>query len=161
MPRQSQLSQLSPTFPQVWIEPVGNTVYNLSFSGDYSPLPVPKVGQIVPYPHQWTSCGQLSVLGERPTTVWGEVTLKLWTILPKCPVIHTPLSFIPQSSPGSVDDPTPDDRRKHSSSPVSTGPTTTTTSITHDGINSLRVMQQSSPHLPVLMSKGKNSENPS
>lgn len=155
MPRQSQLSQLSPTFPQVWIEPVGNPVYNLTISGDYSPIPVPQASQNVPYPHQWTSCGQLCVVGERQPSVWGEVTRKLWTILPKCPVVHTPVSFIPRSSPRSVDDPTPDDRRKHSSSPVSTGPTTTTTSITQDGINSLRVMQQSSPHLPVLRSKGE------
>jgi hypothetical protein len=155
MPRQSHLSQLSPTFPQVWIEPVGKPVYNLRMSGESSPVYVPHSVKNVPYPHQWTACGQLFGCGERHLTNWGQVSDELWMDAAFVSVIHTWSDLIPRSSPSPVDDPTLGDLGKQPSSPVSTGPTTTTTSITQGGIKNHRVMQQSSPHLPALRSKGE------
>lgn len=154
MSRLSHLSHLSPTFPQVWIEPVGKPVHNLNFGGESSPIPVPRVENIVPYPHQWTACGQLFPSREQRSCSWGERARAMWTSSDSASVIHSRRLVIPRSSPRSGDDPTLTHRGKRQSSPVSTGPTTTTTSITIDGIKSLRVMQQSSPHLPALRSKG-------
>lgn len=155
MPRQSHLSQLSPTFPQVWIEPVGKPVYNLLFSGDYSPISVPLAVKFVPYPHQWTSCGQLLASREQCLSNWGQLGAQMWKKAASDEVVHVMDRFIPRSSPRPVDGPTPTHRANRQSSPVSTGPTTTTTSITIDGIKSHKVMQQSSPRLTALKSKGE------
>ena len=154
MPRQSHPSQLSPTFPQVWIEPVGKPVYNLSISGDSSPIIVPRESTTVPYPHQCIACGQVFCGGEHSRRNWGSMWTDMWTIEVFDEVIHRGPRFIPRSSTRPVDDPTPVHRGKQCSSPVSTGPTTTTTSLPIDGIKNHKVMQQSSPHLPALRSKG-------
>lgn len=155
MSRLSHLSHLSPTFPQVWIEPVDNPVHNLLFSGEFSPICVPQAVECVPYPHPWTSCGQLSGNREAPAMSWGELTSGMWTRWANAEVVHITGGSIPRSSPGSVDDPTLAHRGNRPSSPVSTGPTTTTTSLTIDGIKSHKVMQQSSPRRTALKSKGE------
>ena len=155
MPPLSHLSHLSPTFPQVWIEPVEKPVCNSAFSGECSPIPVPQLVEIVPYPHPWTACGQLFGSSERRTSNWGQRGIRMWTHERPADVMHRRLRFLPRSSPSPVDDPTPAHRAKRWSSPVSTGPTTTTTSLTMGGINNHRVMQQSSPRLTALEPKGE------
>ncbi len=154
MHRQSHLSHLSPTFPHVWIVPVGKPVYNLGLGGVSSPVSVCHHGGNVPYPHWCTSCGQLFPVGEHCNPPWGQLRAPMWTLAGLSALVHTGLLPIPSSSTCSVDDTTPNDLGKQQSSPVSTGPTTTTTSITIDGIKNHKVMQQSSPHLPLPRSKG-------
>lgn len=154
MPRLSHPSQLSPTFPQVWIEPVGKPVYNLSTSGDSSPMTVPRGVTTVPYPHQCIACGQVFCGGEHSHGNWGAMWMGMWTIDAIDEVIHNEPVLIPRLYTSPVDDPTHVHHGNQCSSPVSTGPTTTTTSLPIDGIKNHKVMQQSSPHLPALRSKG-------
>ena len=151
---QSHLSHLSPTFPQVWIEPGDKPVYNLGFGGVFSPVSAPQYGGNVPHPHWWTSCGQLFPRGEHPNPAWGQLTAPMWTIASDSAGVHIEELTIPSSSTCPVDDTTLSHLGKRPSSPVSTGPTTTTTPITIDGIKNHKVMQQSSPHLPVPRPKG-------